>query len=97
MNVRTLIRDQIKKTIKKFGNLVSFYSVLKCALGSNVNVSRGTSRQVERSFVVPTTSGTYSENIILFMLWLFDTIKESLIQEYIPEFKAINHEYCFDI
>ena len=26
------------------------------------------------------------------MLWLFDTRREFLIQEYIPEFEAMNHE-----
>ena len=39
-----------------------------------------------------TTYGTYSDKIILFMLWLFDTRREFLIQECIPEFKATNHE-----
>ena len=73
VNVRTLIRDPIKKTVKKFGDLVSLYSVLQCAPGSNVKVSRGTSRQVKRSFFAETSSGTYIERIIIFVLWLFDT------------------------
>ena len=54
--------------------------------------SRGDSRQVERRFFVLTTFGIYSDKIILFMLWLFDTRRGFLVQEYIPEFEAINHE-----
>ena len=53
---------------------------------------RVTYRQVERSFVASITYGTYSDKIILFVLWLFDTRREFLIQECIPEFKATNHE-----
>ena len=59
-------------------------------------MSRGTSRQVKRSFVTETYSGTYSETIILFILWIFDTRREFIIQEYIPEFKAMNNEYLLD-
>ena len=54
--------------------------------------ARGNSRQVERIFVAPTTYGTYSDKIILFVLWLFDTRREFLIQEYISEFEDMNHE-----
>ena len=43
-------------------------------------------------FVVFTTSGTYSDKIILFIMWLFDARREFFIQEYIPEFGAMNHE-----
>ena len=43
-----------------------------------------------------TTSGTYTDNIILFMLWLFDTGRGFLVQEYIPEFVAMNHEDLLD-
>ena len=94
--MRTLIRDLINKTVKRFGNLVSFYSVLYCAPGSNVKVGRGTSRKVEKRFVAPTTYGTYSENIFLVMLCLFDTRREFLVQEYIPKFEAMNHEDLLD-
>ena len=85
-----------RKTVKKFGNLVSFYSVLYCALGLNVKVRRGNSIQVKRSFVALTTSGTYSYNIIIFMMWIFDTRSEFLVREYIPGFKAMNHEDLLD-
>ena len=90
-----LIRDPIEKTVKKFGNLVSFYSVLQCAPGSNVTVIRVTSRQSKISFVVLNTSETYSDKIILFMLRIFDTIRESFPHEYIPEFEAMNNEELF--
>ena len=53
---------------------------------------RGTYRQVEQIFVLCTTSVTYSEKIILFMIWMFDKRREFLVQEYIPEFEAMNHE-----
>ena len=43
-----------------------------------------------------TTSGTYSDKIILFVLWVFDTKRESLVQEYILEFGAVNHEDLLD-
>ena len=59
-------------------------------------MSRGTSRKVKRSFVAETTSVTYIENIIIFVLWLFDTRREFLVQEYIPEFKAMNNEDLLD-
>ena len=59
-------------------------------------MSRGTSRKVERSFVALTTSGTYSEKIVLFVLWIFDKRREFLVQEYIPEFEAMNHEDLLD-
>ena len=59
-------------------------------------MSRGTYRQVKRSFPALTTSGTYSENISLFMMWIFDTRREFLIHDYIPEFEAMNHEYLLD-
>ena len=55
-------------------------------------MGRGTSRQAERIFVASTTSGTYNDKIILFMIWLFDMIREFLVHDYIPEFGAINHE-----
>ena len=57
---------------------------------------RGPSRQVERSFATSTTYGTYSDKIILFMLWLFDTRRKILVQEYITEFEAMNHEDLID-
>ena len=60
---------------------------------------KGETRNLQASqkiFVASTTSGTYSENIILFVLWLFDTRREFLVQEYIPEFKTINHEDLLD-
>ena len=60
--------------------------------GSNVKVGRGNSRQVGRSFVALDTYRTYSDNIIISVLWLFDTRRGFLVQEYIPEFEAINHE-----
>ena len=60
-------------------------------------MNQGTSRQVKRSFVTETTSGTYSETIILFMMWIFDTRREFIVQEYIPEFKAMNNEYLLDL
>ena len=53
---------------------------------------RGTYRQVEQIFVLCTTSVTYSEKIILFMIWMFDQRREFLVQEYIHEFEAMNHE-----
>ena len=53
---------------------------------------QGTSEQVERIFVASTTSGTYSDKIILLIMWLFDTSREFLNQEYIHEFEAMNHE-----
>ena len=34
--------------------------------------------------------------ISIFMLCLFDTRREFLIQEYIPEFEAVNHEDLLD-
>ena len=71
-------------------------SFQQCAPGSNVKVSLGTSRQAERSFVASTTSGIYIEKIILFMLWLFDARTESLLQDYIPEFEVMNHEYLLE-
>ena len=43
-----------------------------------------------------TTSGTYSDNAILFVLWIFDTRREFLIREYIPEFEAMNHKDYLD-
>ena len=55
-------------------------------------MSQGTSKQVERNFVTSATSGTYSDNIIIFMQWLFDTRSQFLVQYYIPEFKAMNHK-----
>ena len=55
-----------------------------------------TSRKVEIIFVALTIYGTYSGNIILFILWIFDTRSEFLVQEYIPEFQAINHEDLLD-
>ena len=58
--------------------------------------SRGTSSQVKRIFVASTTSGTYCDKIILFMLCLFVTRREFLVQEYIPEFEAMNHEDLLD-
>ena len=58
--------------------------------------ARGTSRQVKISFVASTTSGTYCENIILFVLWIFDTRREFLVQEYITEFEAMSHEDLLD-
>ena len=91
-----LIRDLLDKTVKKFGNVVSFYSVLWCAPRSNVKVIWGNSRQVERRFDTSSNSGTYSDNIVLFVLWLFDTRRGFLFQEYIPEFKAMNHEDLLD-
>ena len=96
VNVHTLIRDPIEKTVKTFGNLVSFYSVLYCAPGSNVKVSLGTYRKAERSFVASTTSGTYIEKIILFMVWLFDARTEFHFQDYIPKFETMNHEYLLE-
>ena len=54
--------------------------------------SRGDSRQVERRFFVLTTFGIYSDKIILFVLWIFDTRRGFLVQEYIPVFEAMNHE-----
>ena len=39
---------------------------------------------------------TYSEKIILFVLWLFDTRREFPVQEYIPEFEAINRQDLLD-
>ena len=59
-------------------------------------MSLGTSRQVERIFVASNTSGTYSAKIILFVLYLFDTRREFIVQEYIPEFEAMNHEDLLD-
>ena len=59
-------------------------------------MSQGTSRQVKRSFVTETYSGTYSETIILFTMWIFDTRRGFIIQDYIPEFKAMNNEYLLD-
>ena len=56
----------------------------------------GTSRQAERSFVASTTSGTYIEKIILFMLWLFDARTEFHFQDCIPEFEVMNHEYLLE-
>ena len=81
-----LIRDPLEKTVKKFGNVFSFYSVLWCAPGLNVKVIWGTSRQFKRKFVASNNSGTYRDKIIIFMLWLFDTRREFLVQDYIPEF-----------
>ena len=57
---------------------------------------RVTSRQSKKSFVVLNTSETYSDKIILFMLRIFDTIRESFPHEYIPEFEAMNHEYLLN-
>ena len=56
---------------------------------------RVTYRKVKRSFVASTTSGTYSDKIILFMLWLFDTRKGFIFHKYIPEFESMNHEDLF--
>ena len=30
------------------------------------------------------------------MLWLFDTRREFIVQDYIPEFKDMNNEYLLD-
>ena len=54
--------------------------------------ARGTSRQLKIIFFTLNNSGTYSDKIILFMLWILDTISEFLVQEYIPEFEAMNNE-----
>ena len=53
---------------------------------------RVTYRQVERSFVASITYGTYSDKIILFVLWLFDTRRGFIFHKYIPEFESMNHE-----
>ena len=34
--------------------------------------------------------------IFIFMLWVFDTRKEIIVQEYIPESEAMNHEDLLD-
>ena len=83
----------------------AFFGVLKSWCEGSITISpsimllivktikaRGNSRQVKGRFVVLTTSGTYSTKIIYFLLWIFDTRKEFIIQEYIPEFKSMNHE-----
>ena len=57
---------------------------------------RGTYRQPKIIFVELTTSGTYSDKIVLFVLWIFDTRREFLLQEYIPEFKAMNRKNLLD-
>ena len=57
---------------------------------------QGNPKQVERSFAASTTSGTLSDKIVIFMLWIFDTRREFIVQEYIPEFEAMNHEYLID-
>ena len=57
---------------------------------------RGTSRQVKIIFVVATTSATYSDKIIIFVLCLFDTRRGFLVHKYIPEFKTMNHEDLLD-
>ena len=57
---------------------------------------RGSSRKFERSFLASTTSGTYRDEIIIFMLWLFDIRGGFLVQEYVPEFEATKHEYLLD-
>ena len=54
--------------------------------------ARVTFGKVERIFVASTTSRTYSDKIILFMLWIFDTRGEFLVQEYIFEFECMSHE-----
>ena len=66
--------------------------MLKWPRDLNVKVSQGTSRQVERRFVALATSRIYSDKIIVSVLCLFDTRRGFLVQEYIPEFEAINHE-----
>ena len=58
--------------------------------------ARKTCRQVKRSSVTSNIFVTYSENIIIFIIWLFDTRGDFFVQEYIPEFKAINHEDLLD-
>ena len=57
---------------------------------------RGSSRKSERSFLASTTSGIYRDEIIIFMLWLFDIRGGFLVQEYVPEFEATKHEYLLD-
>ena len=57
-----------------------------------INAIRKNSRQVKKIFSASTTSGTYSDKIILFILWIFVARREFLIQEYITEFGAMNHE-----
>ena len=59
--------------------------------------ARGNSRQTKRSFFESDNSVTYSDNIILFVLWIFDTRGEFLAQEYIPELEAMNHEELLDL
>ena len=65
---------------------------MKMSLIVKTAKARGTFRKVEGSFVASTTYGTYSDKIILFMLWLFYTRRGFLIQEYIPKFESMNHE-----
>ena len=57
---------------------------------------QGNSRQLKRSFVASTTSGTLSDKIVIFVLWLFDTRREFIVQDYIPEFEAMNPEDLID-
>ena len=55
-------------------------------------MSPGTSRKVEKRFIPWIIYETYSDKIIISMMWIFDTRREFLVQEYIPEFGAMNHE-----
>ena len=54
--------------------------------------ARVNDRKVERRFFALTTYGTYTENIILFMLWIFDTRRGFIVHEYLFGFKAMHHE-----
>ena len=76
-----------------------FQQFLLCPIVRSGIECKGETQNLQASqkiFVASTTSGTYSENIILFVLWLFDTRREFLVQEYIPEFKIINREDLLD-
>ena len=53
---------------------------------------QGNSRQVEIIFIALTNSGTYSNNIIIFIMWLFNKRSAFLVQESIPEIEAMNRE-----
>ena len=50
----------------------------------------------KEAFFALTTAGIYCDKIIIFVLWLFDTRRVFIVQEYIPEFEAMNHKDLLD-
>ena len=46
----------------------------------------------KKRFVTSNTSGTYNDKIIILMMWIFDTRREFIVQDYRTELEAMNHE-----